>query len=100
MRRYYVETARSVINFPGDDPDECFANAEAYVPPERMFHTSLKEDLAHRGLMPWRSRQFKLVEHDGFIEFDSGNISHAGAIYGAWFEGPDGLVAILSKEVK
>lgn len=100
MRKYYVETVRSVADFREPTDDGKWEAAREFVPPENEFRSALKDDLGERGIYPKRSREFKLIEVDGFVEFDSGNIGHAGAIYGATFEGPDGLVAILEKEIK
>jgi hypothetical protein len=85
----WLEIALSVADDFGGD----FDDAAAYVPCEQWFRSALKGDLKDVGTSPRRSRLFEMVPGSArFVEFDSGNVTHAGAIYEAAFEGPDDLV--------
>lgn len=45
--------------------------------------------MTEAGVKPWRSRLFRLKPDSvEFVEFDSGNVSHAAAYYKAEFTGP------------
>lgn len=84
-----LETSRQVADFlgkkvPGDLTEQqitnAFEDAHNWVPSEQWLRSSLKNELEEAGIKRWRSRECQ-VKFLRFLECDSGNISHAAAIY-------------------
>lgn len=94
-----LECVRVVEEFFFEDIDNAFLDAAEWVPSERFMRSDLKEWLREAKINPDRSREFK-VQFKEFVEFDSGNIGHAGAYYAYDATGPDRLVDKLREGLK
>jgi hypothetical protein len=86
LSTFSFETVRSVEDFIDDKyPDEEIAFDDAANVPEKLIIKFAKEDLKDMGIK--LSKDIKFVDAK-FVEFDSGNISHAGDYYEVTVKGP------------
>lgn len=68
-----------------------FEEARNYVPSERLCRSDLKDWLEEAQINPRLSAKFTISDTT-FVEFDSNNPSHAGAIYQYTATGPRELI--------
>jgi len=94
MTRITVEAVRSVAeSFDGD-----FDDARNFLPSRREFRWFLEMWMEEAKINTEESSKFTFVKGSArFVEFDSGNVSHAGAIYSCEFDGPEDLIEQLGK---
>lgn len=95
MTRITVEAMRSVADSFGGD----FEDARNFIPSQREFRWFLEMWMEETRINTEESSKFTFVKRSAkFVEFDSGNASHAGAIYSCEFDGPKDLIEQLEKE--
>lgn len=93
-----LEAVRSVNTF-GPSVEGAFEEARCWEPHDQFLRSEFKNELRTWDMSPRRSRPctFEFIK---FIEFDSGNISHAAAYYEYRVTGPKQLIDELSAKME